>query len=135
MNVLETYLKGLEECIDIYRKDAVNDIISPAIGSNPHCFCALNFYMSLKEIDTFVAKQIGDLYFTVHGRCYRNHFKTVDCLEYDNDYLPGSKRCTQYLVDVKSPSEPQWFDLPYFSGKPLKPSRFCNMYNSTDVCP
>lgn len=124
LGALELCLAKLDECNDSYALASVGDVISPPIGSQPHCLCALSFYVCLKEIDSFVAKQFGDLYFTSNDRCYRNNFKTLECLEYDDEYLPSNNRCTTYLLDSKSRSHPQWFDLPYYSGKPPKGYQF-----------
>lgn len=126
-NALEGCMNSLDQCNESSAKDAENDVISPAIDSKPHCLCALYFYACLQKIETFLSKQIGDLYFASNDRCYRNNFQTIECVEYDDEYLPSNRRCTQYLLDSTTAFQPQWFDLPHFSGKRPKLSLLSNL--------
>lgn len=118
-------LKGLEFC---WTKHDACDSIEPnetKFGltndeeqSYWHCNCDLEFYHCLHRINSTVSNHVGDLHFNFYTRCYRRDRQIQDCNEYDS--RDSSQRCIQYILDLNTHIENQWFDLPYYSGKPMK---------------
>lgn len=84
-----------------------------------HCNCDKEFYTCLHRLNSSLSSHIGELYFSHNYRCYRHEFEIDDCLEYDNHKIYASKeRCVQYALVINSAKTTQWFDLPFYGGKP-----------------
>lgn len=86
-----------------------------------HCNCDIEFYQCLHRIDTFISNHIGKLYFSAQKRCFRQEYRILKCIEYDQHYSSETnKRCVRYLLLLNTPLQRQWFDLPFYTGKPAK---------------
>lgn len=85
-----------------------------------HCNCELEFYNCLHRMNTTLSNHIGELYFDHTHRCYRLDHEVQKCREYDTHRGGAFKRCVQYLLYLNTEMKNQWFDLPYYSGKPMK---------------
>lgn len=85
-----------------------------------HCNCDTEFYQCLHRLNSTLSSHIGELYFKFHHQCYRSDFEIQECLEYDSFDAHSEERCVQYLLLLGTPNRYQWFDLPYYSGKPVK---------------
>lgn len=90
-----------------------------------HCNCDLEFYNCLHHLNTTVSNHIGELYFSHTYRCYRKDHEVQKCRIFDDRGDPRApKRCIQYVKYINTNERYQWFDLPFFSGKPLGPPLF-----------
>lgn len=78
----------------------------------PHCLCALEFYMALKKINTYLSNRIGLEYFKTNPTCYRSNYPVIRCYDYDEEF----QRCPTYLLNSTQPLMTQYFDLPYYTG-------------------
>lgn len=116
-------LKGLSHCWKMHLQcshmipqEQRYGLTNDDIHSVWHCDCSMEFLKCFQRINSFLSKQIGELYFSANSRCYRTDYKIVECLEYDVDeYSKDNKRCIHYLQNVSYPMELQWFDLPFYS--------------------
>lgn len=85
-----------------------------------HCNCDLEFYNCLHHLNTTVSNHIGELYFDHNYRCYRKDLEVQKCRIYDDrGDSRAPKRCVQYVKYINTNERYQWFDLPFYSGKPL----------------
>lgn len=85
-----------------------------------HCNCDLELYNCLHHLNTTVSNHIGELYFDYNYRCYRKEREIQRCRSYDDRGNPKApKRCVQYVSYINTNERYQWFDLPYYSGKPM----------------
>lgn len=83
-----------------------------------HCKCDKEFAKCLHDIDTKMSNSIGNVYFTLRNRCYRNDYPIVECAEYDTAiYI---RRCMRYITDQSQMQRYQWFDLPLYNSKKKK---------------
>lgn len=87
-----------------------------------HCNCDLEFYYCLHRLNSTLSNHIGELYFNYNTLCYRQDHEVDKCREYDRLNGPNSeeKRCVQYVLNLNTEQRNQWFDLPFYSGKPMK---------------
>lgn len=85
----------------------------------------MEFYHCLHRINSTIANKMGEMYFTLHKRCYRNDYRIFDCQEYDTRNCDESeRRCVRYLLRLHASIEAQWFDLPFYNGKTVKSPLF-----------
>lgn len=125
-------LKGLEFCFNAHNKcEHINKNETKFTLTNDkplsvwHCNCDMEFYQCLHRINSIISNNIGELYFTLHTRCYRNDYRIFECNEYDTRSNDDSeRRCIRYLLLLHTPIQSQWFDLPFYSGKQMKKPMF-----------
>lgn len=88
-----------------------------------HCHCDLEFYNCLHRLNSTVSNHIGELHFNFYTRCYRVDYQIEKCQEHDKPSSSNTeRRCVKYLLRLKTKRRNQWFDLPYYSGKPMQQS-------------
>lgn len=107
-----------DTCESIGSSGAKNGMINNKKQQFWHCNCDMEFYDCLHRLNSTISNHIGELYFNYNNRCYQYDFMIKKCYEYD--IQNGQKRCTQYLSIVNVPRKTQWFDLPFYAGKPMK---------------
>lgn len=92
----------------------------------------MEFYDCLHRLNSTVSNHIGELHFTYNYRCYRSEFEIQKCNEFEIKDI-NNKRCVQYFVTLRTPFKNQWFDLPFYSGQPMKrPVYVMKEVNSND---
>lgn len=89
-----------------------------------HCNCEQEFYDCLHRINSTLSNRIGELYFSTHRRCYQNDYSIFDCVEYDGAAVGITHRWVRYILLLKPLITNQWFDLPFYNGKPMKSALF-----------
>lgn len=110
-----------DECESIGTNDTKFGLTNKEEQRFWHCNCDTEFYTCLHRLNSTLSSHIGELYFTHNYRCYRHEFKIDDCIEFDNHKIYASQeRCVQYVLNVRSRKSTQWFDLPFYDGKPPK---------------
>ena len=78
-----------------------------------HCKCDFEFRNCLKKENNFISNRIGQTYFTVRNKCYKEESPIVKCEKYESRlYI---MRCIQYRYDKTKPKKYQWFDLPFYN--------------------
>lgn len=80
-----------------------------------HCDCDNEFYNCLHTINNNVSNKIGETYFSLRNKCYKDDYPIVDCIDYDNGLF--LHRCINYILDESQSKRYQWFDLPLYNGK------------------
>lgn len=109
-----------DECENLKPKEIKNGLENDEEQCYWHCNCDLEFYHCLHRINSTVSNHIGELYFSYNTRCYRMDRDIKDCYVYDYRGSAETKRCVRYVLDLKTRVEYQWFDLPFYSGKPME---------------
>lgn len=110
-----------DECEHIDKDEHEYNLLNNESLRAYHCHCEFEFYDCLHRINSTLSNHIGDLYFTLHTRCYQNDYQMLTCREWDiRDCDEENKRCTQYLLMLTTPITTQWFDLPHYFGKKMK---------------
>lgn len=61
------------------------------------------------------ANRIGQLYFTLRSKCYREDYPIYECVSYDTQLFV--RRCFRYVLEDSKRKLYQWFDLPLYDGK------------------
>lgn len=85
----------------------------------------MELFYCLHRINSILSNKIGELYFSLHRRCYRNDYSILDCHEYDSRSSDDTqRRCVRYLLLLQTPIQSQWFDLPFYNGKSMKTPLF-----------
>ncbi|CAD7089097.1 unnamed protein product [Hermetia illucens] len=102
-----------------------------------HCDCDKAFYDCLMASKDKVAPVIGENYFLLRSRCYREDYPIKECQEYEK--LLIFRRCVKYEVDNSGSKQYQWFNLPFYSDKPFpnytSRRRFAGDMNTIDDSP
>lgn len=110
-----------DECESIDNNETKHGLTNEKEQRFWHCNCDLEFYNCLHRLNSTISTHIGELYFNSNYRCYRVDFEIDECYVYDNHKTYASqKRCVQYLVIGNARRKTQWFDLPFYGGKPMK---------------
>lgn len=74
-----------------------------------HCDCDMKFYQCLKNVNTLLSNQAGNLYFNVLGhQCFSEDHPVTNCKS------SIKSRCVNYEKDLSKPKTYQWFDNPWF---------------------
>lgn len=134
MKNIEHCWKMHDECNHMVPQESRHGITNEFPHQVWHCNCALEFYLCLHHINSTLSGRIGELFFTANAKCYRYNYQAIECLIYDEDQrAPQSKRCVQYLLDLDQPSKMQWFDLPFYSGKPPQGPMFTSLKTSKSL--
>lgn len=113
-----------DRCDHIRTNETKFHIINDEAQTAWHCNCEQEFFNCLHRINSTLSNHIGELYFDAHHRCYRNDYKIFDCIEFDGSADGMIHRCVRYILLLNTPTTNQWFDLPFYSGKPMKTSLF-----------
>ncbi|XP_070502672.1 phospholipase A2 large subunit-like [Chironomus tepperi] len=77
-----------------------------------HCLCDKEFKQCLRNVNSRRGNYIGNFYFNLRDRCYKEQHPIVECDEIHTKIF--LRRCIKYMIDVKKPRVWQWFDLPFF---------------------
>lgn len=104
-----------DHCDNIAAGETKYDLTNDDYFTVLHCDCDKAFYKCLRDIDSKKSNQIGQLYFTLRNRCYRNDHPITKCDEYDTKVFV--RRCIKYLTNESEPMRYQYFDLPLYYAK------------------
>lgn len=125
MNSLGFCWRRHDECESIGTNETIYQLTNEVEQRFWHCNCDKEFYACLHRINSTLSSHIGELYFNQNYRCYRHEYEINECIEYDNHKMYASKkRCVQYVLKLNSDKCIQWFDLPFYDGKPQKHDLF-----------
>lgn len=80
-----------------------------------HCDCDREFSECLHALQQTEANRIGQLYFTLRSKCYREDYPIYECVSYDTKLFV--RRCFRYVLEDTQTRRYQWFDLPLYDGK------------------
>lgn len=95
------------------------------------CNCDMEFYDCLHRLNSTVSNRIGELHFNFYYRCYRADYEIQKCNEYEIKSI-NNRRCVQYSIGLRTPHRNQWFDLPFYSGQPMKRSIYIVKEENSD---
>lgn len=80
-----------------------------------HCRCDSEFKSCLRKTKNDISNKIGNMYFSVRDRCYREDYPIMECQTYEARFF--LRRCVEYILDTSKPKVYQWFDLPFYGSK------------------
>lgn len=74
-----------------------------------HCDCDRKFYQCLKNVNSMLSNQVGQVYFNVLGhQCFQEDFPVTRCKS------SIKSRCVHYETDLNQQKTFQWLDNPWF---------------------
>ncbi|XP_055311128.1 uncharacterized protein LOC129573946 [Sitodiplosis mosellana] len=121
LSSLEFCWRKHDECESIGMNETKYELTNEEEQRFWHCNCDKEFYICLHRLNSTVSSHIGELYFNYNYRCYRHDFEIDECKEFDHHKIYTSQeRCVQYQLIINSVKSAQWFDLPFYDGKPQK---------------
>ncbi|CRL07447.1 CLUMA_CG020416, isoform A, partial [Clunio marinus] len=77
-----------------------------------HCQCDKEFKQCLQSANSKRGNYIGNFYFNVRDRCYKEQHPIVECDEIHTKIF--IRRCIRYTIDGMKAKTWQWFDLPFY---------------------
>ncbi|XP_055383281.1 uncharacterized protein LOC129613305 [Condylostylus longicornis] len=99
-----------DRCFDIIPpRTRKYGLYNDGMFTKSHCDCDLDFYVCLKNVNSFVSNKVGFAYFNVYRpKCFRKEYPVIRCVQWFNN------RCQLYLLDESREDRYQWFDNRHF---------------------
>lgn len=114
-SAVDTCCRTHDHCDNLAAGETRNNLTNPDYFTRLHCDCDREFNECLHTINSTESNRIGQLYFTLRSKCYRQDFPIYECMAYDTKLFV--RRCYKYLLEENQTKIYQWFDLPLYDGK------------------
>lgn len=114
-NDVDMCCRDHDHCDNIPAGQTAHNLTNDDYFTRLHCNCDKQFYKCLYGINTKASNAIGYMYFYMRGKCYKEEYPIVECIDFDTQYFV--RRCGRYVLDESQSKRYQWFDLPLYSTK------------------
>lgn len=124
---VDTCCRAHDHCDHLAAGETRNNLTNNDYFTRLHCDCDREFNECLHALKNDPeANRIGQLYFTLRSKCYREDYPIYECVSYDTKLFV--RRCFRYVLDDSLAKMFQWFDLPLYDGKLMVERRTATVY-------
>lgn len=113
-SAVDTCCRTHDHCDNLAAGETRNNLTNTDYFTRLHCDCDREFNECLHKVNSTDSNRIGQLYFTLRSKCYREDYPIFECVSFETKLFV--RRCYRYVLEERQAKLYQWFDLPLYDG-------------------